>query len=109
MVFTIRITFLFKNVDLVCGCWTWDLGSCYRPADNFNDLEGLTLYQNLKQELSSSSQTSLVGTAKVCSQITYCKIYFIFNQRLIGEKYLGGGGRQGTENDSAIKREWIAI
>lgn len=38
-----------------------------------------------------------------CSQLTYCKIYFIFNQRLIGEQYLAGKGRQGTENDSAIK------
>lgn len=54
-----------------------------------------------KRELLSSSQN--IGIAKVCSQLTYCKIYFIFNQRLIGEKYLAGRGRQGTENDSAIK------
>lgn len=61
------------------------------------------LYIRTSNKSSFSSQASLVGIAKFCSQLTYCKIYFIFNQRLIGEQYLAGKGRLGTENDSAVK------
>lgn len=103
--FTNGIPFLFKNVGLEdMSYWTWDLGSFCRPADNMNDLMGLELYQNLGQELLFSSQANLVGIARVCNQLTHCKLYCTCNQRLIGEKYLAGRDKQGSEIDSAVKR-----
>lgn len=65
-------TFLFKNVEWHVGdTETGIQAAVAAQADNFNDLVVLELYQNLKQELSSSSQTSLVGVTGVSSQLIY--------------------------------------
>lgn len=65
-------TFLFKNVDWSVGDAETEIQAAVAAqADNFNDLVLLELYQNLKQELLSSSQTSLVGVTGVYSQLIY--------------------------------------
>lgn len=110
MAFTVGITFLFKNVGLEC---TWVIQTGIRaavvaPADNFNGLLGLELYQNLKQELLSPSQASLVGVTRVCRQLTANCIAFA----TIGqweENYLADRAKQRTEIDSVVIRDWITV
>lgn len=62
----------FQNVDWSVGDTETEIQAAVAAqADSFNDLVVLELYQNLKQELLSSSQTSLVGVTRVSSQLIY--------------------------------------
>lgn len=62
----------FQNVDQSVGDTETEIQAAVAAqADSFNDLVVLELYQNLKQELLSSSQTSLVGVTRVSSQLIY--------------------------------------